>query len=559
MLCPNCKKECRDGAKFCAYCGYSFPDVESEQKSRQEITKKKGKKPLVILVAIVLVLFVVGIVRITGQKSGDTENVPQKSGEESADAGSQSELLNGVTTEGDDNSASAQIKKANESVTLSDLAGRWSLDAEKTRQNNACNVEIYLEYFQAEAIDEGYEVPDTELLIDNDGDFYVALSGWGTSGKCQQVDGIWTLDHLTYYYDEKTSAMLLPCDTEEDGTTKYLKMDVTGLDETGLGEAVNDFSYYLYWKYEWDGGTDLSAQIERAGEHADMEGVWVLDEEKSAQENGETPDEVFGEQNYFRVYFDCGETARLRYPYYGDTEWDYDERYCTFQKYDDTVYLEFGNQKETPFTLESDGQNTWLTANALELPDGEQYYDLYFKRAEPTDDFQAACDRMDSPALARRNSLKASFAEETGLDYLYYLYDDFDGDGTEEAIFLTGTWSCEDQVRDNVEVYFMKEEGECTKLSGTYRLSWMPDLLKIDGKKILLLNQYDDYISWSYLFGVKNGQIYMLDISGKYDRFSQVKGTDTFVANEVIDPYGDTQWIEHTFAFDANEGQFYEQ
>lgn len=560
MLCPNCKKECRDGAKFCAYCGYSFPDVESEQKSRQEITKKKRKKSLMILAVIIFVRFLMEFIPLLLQESGDTENVPQEIGEESADTGRQTELLDGVKTESDDNSASVQIKKANESVSLSDLTGRWSLDAEKTRQNNTCDAQIYLLYFQTEAIAEGYEVPETSLLIDNDGDYYVSLSDWGTSGKCQQIDGIWTLEHLTYNHNEKASAMLLPCDTEEDGDGKYLKMDITGLDENVIGASVNDFSYYLYWKYEGDGGADLSAQIEGAGANADLEGIWILDEEKSTQENGETPDEVFGEQNYFRIYFDCGKTASLRYPYYGDGELNYSEGYYTFQKYDDAVYLENAYQDEIPFTVESNEQNTWLTANALELPEGEQYYKLYFKKAELTDDFQAACDRMDSRELINRNVLKSSFKEETGMDYLYYLYDDYDGDGTGEAIFLTGTFSMEDHVQDNVEIYFMKEEGECTKLSGTYLLSGDPQILESDGKKILLLNQYDeDFFAWSYLFGVHNGEIYMLDISGKYADFAQTDEPNVFTANEMIHPYGDFEVTEHTFAFDANEGQFYEQ
>ena len=76
MFCPKCGKEVSDGAKFCHYCGKSFPQLQREEKS----THRRSLMFIIIPVAALLVIsagvfaYLRFFPRISPEKSSEYEN-----------------------------------------------------------------------------------------------------------------------------------------------------------------------------------------------------------------------------------------------------------------------------------------------------------------------------------------------------------------------------------------------------------------------------------------------------------------------------------------------------
>ncbi len=150
--------------------------------------------------------------------------------------------------------------------------------------------------------------------------------------------------------------------------------------------------------------------------------------------------------------------------------------------------------------------------------------------------------------------LKACFQDQIGKKYAEFLSDDYDGDGREEAYVITGDYSDVDMLYDNAYIYFVSSEGECTPIGSklTGRIGKAVDTGK--GKFMVWIRTAGGSGSLAYIYGVKNGQVHIPEISGQYDIFWQDNGSYFAEKGDFDKGYHD--WKTHEFSYDANKMEF---
>lgn len=150
---------------------------------------------------------------------------------------------------------------------------------------------------------------------------------------------------------------------------------------------------------------------------------------------------------------------------------------------------------------------------------------------------------------------------------IYFLWDDYDSDGTYEAFGITASEKGE-YLYTGVDIWEVNSAGKCRLLKeGLY--GDLHDGMVSAGK--------NKYIVWelsaggsesiSYVYGVKDGVVYEPEISGKYmdfhEKANQGENSDGMVHDEyiaLINDYstGYHKYIGVLFAFDSDTGEFYE-
>ena len=80
MKCPYCKKEIPDQAKFCGFCGEKIGDSVNYTKSEPQMTKRRKKSWLILLVLVIVAcLFLVLLNHYLNriEKVGDVDVISQ--------------------------------------------------------------------------------------------------------------------------------------------------------------------------------------------------------------------------------------------------------------------------------------------------------------------------------------------------------------------------------------------------------------------------------------------------------------------------------------------------
>ena len=165
-----------------------------------------------------------------------------------------------------------------------------------------------------------------------------------------------------------------------------------------------------------------------------------------------------------------------------------------------------------------------------------------------------------------------SIMNETSV---YFLPADYDGDGTEEAFAITGTFDGE-MMYNNAKIYFINAKGNvscvCEQTYGGEPLyGYLHEGVTNNYFSTHTNNDYllkaatSKFIVWevsaygsgsiSIILGVKDGMAYEPDISNHYMDFG-VNDANQFVGYSSDFSKGFHDYIEHIFIFDENLGQF---
>lgn len=141
-----------------------------------------------------------------------------------------------------------------------------------------------------------------------------------------------------------------------------------------------------------------------------------------------------------------------------------------------------------------------------------------------------------------------------GETILHYLIEDYDGDGKNEAFVITTKEQNNPWLTVNVNIYFVSSDNQVT-LEKTNTFGYLNNLCEV--------NQYK-YIVWeesaggsesvSYILGVKSGQAYELQISGRYMDFHKENKTYVGYTGDFSKGYHD--YIPSYFTFDEKAKEF---
>lgn len=150
--------------------------------------------------------------------------------------------------------------------------------------------------------------------------------------------------------------------------------------------------------------------------------------------------------------------------------------------------------------------------------------------------------------------LKACFNEQIGKKYAEFLQDDYDGDGKEEAYVITGTYSDADMLYDNVNIYFVSSNGDCSMLGEKLTGIKNKTVDTGNGKFMVWIRTAGGSGSLAYIYGVKNGQAHVPKVSGQYDTFWQENGSYFAEKGDFDKGYHD--WTTYEFTYDAANKEF---
>ena len=141
-------------------------------------------------------------------------------------------------------------------------------------------------------------------------------------------------------------------------------------------------------------------------------------------------------------------------------------------------------------------------------------------------------------------------------DYLYFLPDDYDGDGKLEAFIITGN-KLDDYNCNNVTVWFVANSGGCSAVERNL-YGYLSDAVKADSDKFIVWEKNAGGSgSKSYIFGCYNDDAYQPEISGKYgDFYKDENGVYTAFSDSFSNGYHD--YVTHTFDYDFANHEFTE-
>ena len=153
------------------------------------------------------------------------------------------------------------------------------------------------------------------------------------------------------------------------------------------------------------------------------------------------------------------------------------------------------------------------------------------------------------------NSLR-TIADDYGNIVLWH-YDDYDADGSKEAFFATGHEKNGEMGIDGI--YFINNECD-VKMVGSY-----PGLIyNKSGDCFRLCNNQGFFVGdmvangseWhTFVFSVKDGEPYELDVSMNIQGFYEENGTFYTLLNDFSQGY--QRYLEYQLVFDVNYQQFY--
>lgn len=157
---------------------------------------------------------------------------------------------------------------------------------------------------------------------------------------------------------------------------------------------------------------------------------------------------------------------------------------------------------------------------------------------------------------SQENALLDAFIEQVvgyNSDYLYFLPDDYDNNGTLEAFGITG-WGLGEETHSNVDIWFINSNKECSLVASDL-YGFLRDTIDTGkGKFIIWEKSAGGSGSSSYLFGCKGTFSHSPSISGKYEYFRQEN--DRFFADKSDFSKGYHDWIIEEFIFNSATAEF---
>lgn len=142
----------------------------------------------------------------------------------------------------------------------------------------------------------------------------------------------------------------------------------------------------------------------------------------------------------------------------------------------------------------------------------------------------------------------------------YFIYDDFDGNGSYEAFGITGSKTDEGDY-PNANIYFINNDMSVTKVNekvygGTLSQFDNNNVLSAGSSKFVVWDEnYRGPGSTAHIYGVKNGSLYEPKVSGEY---SGIKPDgDAFILGKSVSQ-GVRRYDEYRFKFDDSSKEFVE-
>ena len=157
--------------------------------------------------------------------------------------------------------------------------------------------------------------------------------------------------------------------------------------------------------------------------------------------------------------------------------------------------------------------------------------------------------------------LEAAVRNAASMDIVNITTADFDADGKNEAFALAAEGQEDTQWGwgyPTAEIWFINSSGECSCLKKDVNLSMNVVITAGDRTIFNVEKQEAQTSSVSYLYGVKNGQAYELNISGQYMGFNFNKDTGKYTAMNSYYSNSGHQYDEIYFAYSKDTGEFYE-
>lgn len=153
--------------------------------------------------------------------------------------------------------------------------------------------------------------------------------------------------------------------------------------------------------------------------------------------------------------------------------------------------------------------------------------------------------------------MRAAMEKATNLKVVYITTADFDADGNNES-FALATDDSKDPYwgYHTAEIWFVDSNDECQCIKKEENISMNDEVL--GGGNLFFNYEKHEYqtSSVSCLYGVKNGQPYELQISGKYMNFRIDENRNKYIAEDP--EYNEGQQYEDIFfEYDENIEEFY--
>lgn len=137
---------------------------------------------------------------------------------------------------------------------------------------------------------------------------------------------------------------------------------------------------------------------------------------------------------------------------------------------------------------------------------------------------------------------------------LHYMIDDYDGDGKNEAFAITDNEQNKFGPNIEVNIYFISSDNQIT-LEKINTYGYLSGFCEADQHKFIVWEQSAGGSgSVSYIFGVRNGQAYELQISGKYMDFHEENKRYVGYTGDFSKGYHD--YIPSYFIFDDKTNEF---
>lgn len=148
---------------------------------------------------------------------------------------------------------------------------------------------------------------------------------------------------------------------------------------------------------------------------------------------------------------------------------------------------------------------------------------------------------------------QTAFQEAVNMEHvLHYLVDDYDGDGTNEAFGITGFVS--EGFASEVKIYFVSSDNQITLLKEDTYGNFNGSYESKPNKFIAWEEHANGSGSISYIYGVKNGNAYEPQISGKYGGFGEENGKFWGYTSDFSQGFHD--YIYSYFEFDERTKEF---
>ncbi len=267
--------------------------------------------------------------------------------------------------------------------------------------------------------------------------------------------------------------------------------------------------------------TNIEGAEVNLGEIYMGDGLYVSDDEKVYSCSGGTGVIMYSELCIFDRSIGILENPYLA----ANVQWGVEEYFCNAEIVSMAEFLALEEELK-PLSF----------SNVFDLPERNDFDDENFSEPE------------------KKLDLLECFKNQIGKSYAYYLPDDYDNDGREEAYVITGeVEDAEYGIYDNAQIYFVNSNGECILVqSGLY--GGLENTVHTEnGAFVVWCDMAYTTSCFSYIYGVKDGKVHKPAISGQYDFFYQRNGS-YFAEKVVFTQYRDI--VEYELFYDPDNREF---